>query len=96
MDKKNYGNDGNVWSMVSPSVYSQKGVYEKDVLKPRSKEELQTIFKNIGYDLSPDLFESVWGSISSSNPYGVVSVEEFRNALSLMDTSKIYKSQIAC
>ena len=95
-DKKNYGNDGNVWSMMSPSVYSQKGVYEKDVFKPRSKDELKVIFKNIGYDLSSELFESIWSSISSSNPYGVVSVEEFKNALSHMDTSKIYKSQIAC
>lgn len=96
MDKKNYGNDGNVWSIVSPSVYTQHGVYEKDVLKPRSKDELKTIFKNIGYDLSPELFESIFSSIESNNPYGVVSVEEFRNALGRMDRGKIYKSQLAC
>lgn len=96
MDRKNYGNDGNIWSIVSPSVFTQHGVYEKDVLKPRSKDELKVIFKNIGYDLSSDLFEQLWSSIESKNPYGVVSVEEFRNALAKVDSEKIFKpSQVA-
>lgn len=93
MDRKNYGNDGNIWSIVSPSVFTQHGVYEKDVLKPRSKEELKIIFKNIGYDLSNDLFEQLWSSIESKNPYGVVSVEEFRNALAKVDSEKVFKQQ---
>lgn len=93
MDKKNYGNDGNVWSIVSPSVFTHHGVYEKDVLKPRSKDELKTIFKNIGYELTPEQFESTYSTIASKNPYGVVSVEEFRTALADSNFGRIYKSQ---
>lgn len=93
MDRKNYGNDGNVWSIVSPSVFTQHGVYEKDVLKPRSKDELQVIFKNIGYDLSPELFERIWSSVSSQNPYGVVSVEEFRNEMDRVNSSEVIQTR---
>ncbi len=97
MDKKNYGNDGNVWSIVSPSVFTQHGVYEKDVLKPRSKEELRVIFKNIGYDLTNELFDSLWNSIESKNPYGVVSVEEFRCALGELNAERTNKkSSLIC
>jgi hypothetical protein len=99
MDKKNYGNDGSVWSIVSPSVFTQHGVYEKDVLKPRSKDELRIIFKNVGYDLSEELFESIFNSVGSQNPYGVVSVEEFRNALGLLESENIYNresGQVSC
>ena len=96
MDRKNYGTDGNVWSIVSPSVFTQHGVYEKDVLKPRSKDELKTIFKNIGYELSASLFDSLWDTIQSKNPYGVVSVEEFRNALSQLKIKSEQNSQLVC
>ena len=80
-DKNNYGNDGNAWSLISPSVFAQRGVYERDVLKPRSKQEISTIFKNIGIDLAPSTFDAIWSQASSKNPYGEVSVEEFRSAL---------------
>ncbi len=90
MDKKNYGNDGNVWSIVSPSVFTQHGVFEKDVLKPRSKDELRVIFKNVGYNLSDDLFEKIFNSVGSQNPYGVVSVEDFRNALNQIDSENVF------
>ncbi len=80
-DKTNYGNDGSAWSLLTPSIFAQRGIYERDVLRGRPKLEMQTIFKNIGVDLSPSDFERVWNRASSKNPYGEVSVEEFRNAL---------------
>jgi hypothetical protein len=80
-DKTNYGNDGNAWSLLTPSVFAQHGIYENDVLKPRSREEIQKIFANVGYDLSPSEFEATWTSAQSLNPYGEVSIEEFRTAL---------------
>ena len=80
-DKKNYGNDGTAWTLVAPSVFAMHGVYESDVLKPRSKDEIRSIFKNVGYEIPQDLFESTWHSAKALNPYGEVSVEEFRSAL---------------
>lgn len=80
-DKTNYGNDGNAWSLLCPSVFSQFGVYESDVLKPRNKEEIKTIFSRVGFNLPTDEFEKVWNSAKSLNPNGQVSIEEFRGAL---------------
>lgn len=80
-DKTNYGNDGNAWSLLCPSIFSQFGVYESDVLKPRNKEEIKTIFSRVGFNLSTDEFEKVWSSAKSLNPNGQVSIEEFRGAL---------------
>ena len=85
-DKKNYGNDGTAWTLVAPSVFALHGVYESDVLKPRSKQEIQKIFQNVGYEIPQDLFESTWDSAKSLNPYGEVSVEEFRSALEQFKT----------
>jgi hypothetical protein len=67
-------------------VFALHGVYESDVLKPRSKQEIQKIFQNVGYEIPQDLFESTWDSAKSLNPYGEVSVEEFRSALEQFKT----------
>ena len=39
-DRKNYGDESDAYGLVNPSVFSLKGVYEKDFLLPRSKEEV--------------------------------------------------------
>ena len=92
-DKQNYGNDGTAWSLVAPSVFALHGVYESDVLKPRSRNEIQKIFKNVGYDIPQEVFESAWNSAKSFNPYGEVSVEEFRSALEQFRTKNARESE---
>ena len=87
-DKTNYGNDGNAWSLLSPSIFAQRGVYERDVMKRRPKHELMIIFNNIGANLSPDEFESVWSRASEKNGNQDVSVEEFRCALDEIEQMK--------
>ena len=82
--------------MVSPSIFAQHGVYENDVLKPRTKQEIQTIFKNVGFSISDELFESTWNRAKSLNPYGEVSVEEFRSALEEDQNKKSQQSGIMC
>ena len=94
-DKTNYGNDGNAWSLINPSVFAQHGIYESDVLRPRDKQEIYKIFTNVGYDLPIDLFDAAWESAKSLNPYGEVSVEEFRNALDQMNLNR-QKNEIEC
>lgn len=39
-DTTNYGDQGNSFAILFPSVFSQKGVYEKDILKKRPKAEV--------------------------------------------------------
>ncbi|NXK62973.1 EFHB protein, partial [Sylvietta virens] len=39
-DTTNYGDQGSSFSILFPSVFSQKGVYEKDLLKKRPKAEV--------------------------------------------------------
>ena len=39
-DRKNYGDESDAYGLVNPSVFSLKGVHEKDFLLPRSKEEV--------------------------------------------------------
>ena len=40
-DWTNYGDIPGVWAVINPSVFSQHGVYERDVLEPRSRQEVR-------------------------------------------------------
>lgn len=40
-DVNNYGEEGNAYSLLHPSIFAQKGVFERDFFKTRSKEEVQ-------------------------------------------------------
>ena len=39
-DRTNYGDESNAYALTNPSLYSAKGVYEKDLLLPRPKSEV--------------------------------------------------------
>jgi len=39
-DWTNYGDVPGVWAVINPSVFSQHGIYERDVLEPRSRQEV--------------------------------------------------------
>lgn len=86
-DKNNYGDDGTGWTLLQPSVFTLRGINEKDFMCPRPREEIKTIFKNIGVDLTDELFSNVWDRAAAQNPYGEVSVEEFRSVLDEMKSS---------
>ncbi len=80
-DRTNYGEDGTCFAVVQPSIFSKHGVYEKDVLKPRPKEEIRSIFANIGVNMTDDLFNNVWDNAKALLPNGDVNVETFRSIL---------------
>lgn len=42
-DMNNYGEEGNAYALLHPSIFSQKGVFERDFFKTRSKEEVQRL-----------------------------------------------------
>lgn len=39
-DTKNYGDESDAYGLVNPSIFSRRGVQEKDFLLPRTKEEV--------------------------------------------------------
>uniref|UniRef100_A0A8C5LG27 EF hand domain family, member B n=1 Tax=Jaculus jaculus TaxID=51337 RepID=A0A8C5LG27_JACJA len=80
-DRTNYGEDGNAYSLLHPSIFSQKGVFERDVFKSRSKAEIAEILSNIGLKLSEEEFENVWNLAAGKHHRGEVSVETIRNVL---------------
>ncbi|EGV96429.1 EF-hand domain-containing family member B [Cricetulus griseus] len=80
-DVNNYGEEGNAYSLLHPSIFSQKGVFETDFFKTRSKEEISDILTNIGVKLSEEEFENVWNLASKKHHRGEVCVETIRNVL---------------
>ncbi|XP_076413643.1 EF-hand domain-containing family member B [Peromyscus maniculatus bairdii] len=80
-DVNNYGEEGNAYSLLHPSIFAQKGVFERDFFKTRSKEEISDILTNIGVKLSEEEFENVWNLASKKHHRGEVCVETIRNVL---------------
>ncbi|KAI4547677.1 hypothetical protein MG293_000007, partial [Ovis ammon polii] len=80
-DRRSYGEEGNAYSLLHPTVFAQKGVFERDFFKTRSKQEISEILCNIGVKLSEDEFENVWNLASKKHHRGEVCVENIRNVL---------------
>ncbi|XP_045394094.1 EF-hand domain-containing family member B [Lemur catta] len=80
-DRTNYGEEGNAYSLLHPTIFAQRGVFERDFFKTRSKEEIAEILRNIGVKLSHEEFENVWNLASKKHHRGEVCVENIRNVL---------------
>ncbi|XP_028622517.1 EF-hand domain-containing family member B [Grammomys surdaster] len=94
-DMNNYGEDGNAYSLLHPSIFSQKGVFERDFFKTRSKEEISDILTNIGVKLSEEEFENVWNLASKKHQRGEVCVETIRNVLDELLHADLFKCKTA-
>ncbi|XP_053083801.1 EF-hand domain-containing family member B isoform X1 [Pangasianodon hypophthalmus] len=81
-DRTNYGEEGTVYELLSPTLYSLFGVHERHLFCPRTKDEMEQIFRNAGLCIPDQMFEEVWSLASKSHPAGEVCVESFRNVLS--------------
>lgn len=51
-DRTNYGEEGNAYSLLYPSIFSQKGVFERDFFQTRSKKEVQHTNSKEGKEIS--------------------------------------------
>ncbi|XP_071502668.1 EF-hand domain-containing family member B-like [Diadema antillarum] len=80
-DSKNYGDESDAYGLINPSIYSNRGVYEKDFFQPRHPEQIKGIFSNIGVEMDQDTFQKLWSLAASRSDRGQVSVESFRNVL---------------
>ncbi|XP_077997743.1 EF-hand domain-containing family member B-like [Glandiceps talaboti] len=80
-DRKNYGDESDAYGLVNPSMYSNRGVYERDFFKARRPDEIKSIFTNIGVQMDHETFQKLWEIAVSRNDKGQVSVESFRSVL---------------
>uniref|UniRef100_A0A8C7E4R8 EF-hand domain family member B n=1 Tax=Naja naja TaxID=35670 RepID=A0A8C7E4R8_NAJNA len=83
-DTTNYGDQATMYALLYPSIYNNKGVYEKDIFRIRSKEEIADILRNIGVKLSDESFDEVWRQACLKDHRGKVCVESIRNVLDEM------------
>ncbi|XP_039925437.1 EF-hand domain-containing family member B [Hirundo rustica] len=66
-DIANYGDQGNSFAILFPSVFSQKGVYEKDLLKKRPKAEIKQVLHNMGMNVADERFEEIWKQVCTKH-----------------------------
>uniref|UniRef100_A0A8B9FWY8 EFHB C-terminal EF-hand domain-containing protein n=1 Tax=Amazona collaria TaxID=241587 RepID=A0A8B9FWY8_9PSIT len=86
-DRTNYGDDTSAYALLFPSVFSQKGVYEKDFFKTRPKAEIAGILCNIGMNVSDERFEGIWKQVSMKHQKEEVCVESIKNILDKIHAS---------
>ncbi|KFQ28620.1 EF-hand domain-containing family member B, partial [Merops nubicus] len=80
-DRTNYGDESSAYALLFPSVFSQKGVYERDFLETRPKAEIAQILHNIGMNISDEKFEEIWKQAAMKHQKEEVCVESIRNVL---------------
>ncbi|NWW82174.1 EFHB protein, partial [Climacteris rufus] len=66
-DTTNYGDQGNSFAILFPSVFSQKGVYERDLLKKRPKAEIAQVLHNIGMNVADERFDEIWKKVCTKH-----------------------------
>ncbi|KAK3735039.1 hypothetical protein RRG08_001829 [Elysia crispata] len=88
-DRKNYGDEAFAYSLMCPSLYSQHNVHERDMLVPRTLEEICSIFTNIGVRMTGKQMENAYCMAAANHPKGHVSVEGFRNVLDEIQVEQI-------
>ncbi|XP_060065621.1 EF-hand domain-containing family member B-like [Ylistrum balloti] len=80
-DRKNYGDESDAYGLMNPSIFSRRGVFEKDFLLPRTLEEIKEIFTNVGVRMTGENVETLYQTAAKQHPKGHVSVESFRGVL---------------
>uniref|UniRef100_A0A8C5SSY1 EFHB C-terminal EF-hand domain-containing protein n=1 Tax=Laticauda laticaudata TaxID=8630 RepID=A0A8C5SSY1_LATLA len=91
-DTTNYGDQATMYALLYPSIYNNKGVYEKDIFRIRSKEQIADILHNIGVKLSDESFDEVWRQACLKDHRGKVCVESIRNVLDEMQALHLTNS----
>lgn len=77
-DRTNYGDQGTVATVLAPSNLTVRGLDEKDLMLPRSVDQIRAIFDAAGLGTT-HRFEDVWNR--ARDQAGLVSVLSFQNAI---------------
>ncbi|XP_073532678.1 EF-hand domain-containing family member B isoform X2 [Phyllobates terribilis] len=90
-DRTNYGDESNAFGLLCPSIFTQHMVYERDIFKSRTKEEMAQILHIIGVNIPDNIFQELWKLAAKIHPKGEVSVETMRSVLDeLQSNTKLY------
>ncbi|CAF0810476.1 unnamed protein product [Rotaria sordida] len=75
------GSNTIVGALLSPSIWSDRGLTEDDLLAPKTMEEIRDIFANANITVSGEDFVYAWTTAAANNEHGQVSVGTFKQAL---------------
>jgi hypothetical protein len=75
------GSNTIVGALLSPSIWSDRGLTEDDLLVPKTMEEIRDIFANAKIYVSGEDFVYAWTTAAATNQQGHVSVATFKQAL---------------
>ena len=75
------GSNTIVGALLSPSIWSDHGLTENDLLVPKTMEEIRDIFANANVHVSSEDFVYAWTTAAANNERGQVSVASFKQAL---------------
>jgi hypothetical protein len=75
------GSNTIVGALLSPSIWSDRGLTEDDLLTPQTMEEIRDIFANANIYVSGEDFVYAWTTAAANNEHGRVSVATFKQAL---------------
>ncbi|XP_028050386.1 EF-hand domain-containing family member B isoform X2 [Monomorium pharaonis] len=80
-DKENLGDQTSVHYLISPSIFTRYGLTHTDFFKIRDKEEIRSIFENIGFEFPEDSFDALWQKGMQKDCTDGVCIETFRELL---------------
>ncbi|NXH21121.1 EFHB protein, partial [Bucco capensis] len=80
-DRTNYGDQDSAYALLFPSVFSQRGVNERDFFKTRSKAEIAQLLRNTDMNISDERFEEIWKQACVKHQKDEVCLEKIKNIL---------------
>lgn len=80
-DFQNYGDEAGADALLYPPPFSDDGVSKADFFETQSKQEIASLFRGAGFDLSDEQLEATFARAATLDPKGRVSVQSFRMAL---------------
>ncbi|XP_011702424.1 PREDICTED: EF-hand domain-containing family member B-like isoform X2 [Wasmannia auropunctata] len=80
-DRENLGDQTSVHCVISPSIFTRYGLTHIDFFKTHDKEEIRSIFENIGFEFPENSFDTLWQEGMRKDCTGGVCVETFRELL---------------
>jgi len=59
-DRTNYGDELDAHGLLSPSIFTTRGVFESDFFEPRDKSTIKSLFTKIGVTMDEASWEKCW------------------------------------
>ena len=85
-DFQNYGDEPEAVDLLFPSNYSELGITEEDFREPRTREEITSLFRAIGYEYKIGKFNAMYNRAKElgGRSDDRISVRDFQLAVSML------------